>query len=352
MRTYSSIVKDNQLHEEETQSKIMRIDSATRSAYFDENKTAHYFEGNIETFNAHTNNDFGYASIEAPCRIGERTFTIEDKLPEDIKNKTTNLTLLDFGQEKTTSFNVTWPKQCVYRQDAKFVKAIATVMNADIFDGFCDEFRICTKNEPPYDSYLSNVGAGSILQSLTTKKTTHDMVASMFDSIASAMTNRFRFQYGNSAQDVDLVQGKAWETKVCVSMRIKWLLLPIGLTSVTFILSMWTIITNWRRRHSIPIWKESILPLLFYGQDIAPRDAKALPIQPSGKDTGGDQVEGLMEASTMVAASRKIMVTFRFDDEKTHDTDDQVMSSTVSLLDQDSTPLRRQDSRVSSMVKF
>jgi hypothetical protein len=178
------------------------------------------------------------------------------------------------------------------------------------------------------------------------------MVASMFDSIASAMTNRFRFQYGNSAQDVDLVQGKAWETKVCVSMRIKWLLLPIGLTSVTFILSMWTIITNWRRRHSIPIWKESILPLLFYGQDIAPRDAKALPIQPSGKDTGGDQVEGLMEASTMVAASRKIMVTFRFDDEKTHDTDDQVMSSTVSLLDQDSTPLRRQDSRVSSMVKF
>jgi hypothetical protein len=353
MRTYSSIVKDNQLHEEETQSNIMRIDSATRSVYFDENKTAHYnFEGNIETFNAHTNNDFGYASIEAPCRIGERTFTIEDKLPEDIKNKTTNLTLLDFGQEKTTSFNVTWPKQCVYRQDAKFVKAIATVMNADIFDGFCDEFRICTKNEPPYDSYLSNVGAGSILQSLTTKKTTHDMVASMFDSIASAMTNRFRFQYGISAQDVDLVQGKAWETKVCVSMRIKWLLLPIGLTSVTFILSMWTIITNWRRRHSIPIWKESILPLLFYGQDIAPRDAKALPIQPSGKDTGGDQVEGLMEASTMVAASRKIMVTFRFDDEKTHDTDDQVMSSTVSLLDQDSTPLRRQDSRVSSMVKF
>ncbi|RYN71668.1 hypothetical protein AA0117_g9326 [Alternaria alternata] len=363
MRTYTSIIKDNQLHEEQTQSEIMRIDSASRSVYLDENKTAHFnFEGNLEIFNAHSNNESGYASIKAPCRVGERTFHMEGQLPEDIK--TTNLSLLDFGKGKTTSFNVTWPNQCIYRQDAKFVKAIATVMNGDIFDGYCDEFRICMKNEVShgenYDSYMSNVGVGSILRSLASNETTHKTVTKIFDSIANAMTNRFRFQYGSTAPAgttaepsvSDLVQGKAWETKVCVSMRTEWLLLPIGLTFVTFILSMWTIITNWQHRHSIPIWKESILPLLFYGQDIAPRDAKALPIQPSDKDTGGDQVEGLMEASTMAAASRKIMVSFRFDGEKTHDTDDQVMSSTVSLLDQDSTPLRRQDSRVSSMVEF
>jgi hypothetical protein len=363
MRTYTSIIEDNQLHEEETQSEIMRIDSASRSAYLDENKTAQFnFEGNLEIFNAHSNNESGYASIKAPCRVGEHTFHMEDQLPEDIK--TTNLSLLDFGKGNTTSFNVTWPNQCIYRQDAKFVKAIATVMNGDIFDGYCDEFRICMKNEVShgenYDSYMSNVGVGSILRSLVSNETTHKTVTKIFDSIANAMTNRFRFQYGSTtpagttieSSVSDLVQGIAWETKVCVSMRTEWLLLPIGLTFVTFILSMWTIITNWQHRHSIPIWKESILPLLFYGQDIAPRDAKALPIQPSDKDTGGDQVEGLMEASTMAAASRKIMVSFRFDGEKTHDTDDQVMSSTVSLLDQDITPLRRQDSRVSSMVEF
>jgi hypothetical protein len=70
-----------------------------------------------------------------------------------------------------------------------------------------------------------------------------------------------------------------------------------------------------------------------------------------GRDAGEEKAEGLMEASAMAVASRHIVVTFRwFNSEKTDELDDQVMSSTASLLGQDSIPLRRQDSRVSSMV--
>jgi hypothetical protein len=172
------------------------------------------------------------------------------------------------------------------------------------------------------------------------------------------MTNRFRFQHGGEVQlfstaepsRLDFVRGKAWETKICVSMRTKWLLLPICLTFITFILSMWTIITNWQRRHSIPIWKESILPLLIYGQDIAPRDSKGLPVQPFGKDAGEDKVEGLMEASTMVAASRNIMVTFQwYNSESTGGLDEQGTSSTASLL-RPGKKLKKRDSRDNSVV--
>jgi hypothetical protein len=110
------------------------------------------------------------------------------------------------------------------------------------------------------------------------------------------------------------------------------------------------IIINWQCRHSIPIWQESILPLLFYGQDIAPRDSRALPIQPFGKDADKDKAEGLMEASKMIAASRNIMVTFQWSNsEKMGELDDQGTSSTASLL-RPGKKLRKRDSRGSSVV--
>jgi hypothetical protein len=349
MRTYSSIVQDNQLHEKEAQSEIMRI------------QLAEYYKGDITNFNAGSNNETGYASIKSPCRVDGRTFHIGDTLPEYIA--TTDVQFLDFSHKKYTSVNVTWPDECIYRQNAKFAKAIANVMNVDIFDGFCDWQYVCSKNGVSYgksnESYLSTVGVGTVLRSLASADTTYSSVTNTFDSIANAMTNRFRFQYGSEVQQysstessrLDLVYGKAWETKVCVLMRMKWLLLPICLTIITIMLSVWTIKTNWQRRHSIPIWKDSILPLLFYCQDIAPRDSKALPIQPSSEDSNEGKTGGLMEASTMAAASRKIMVTFSWSSgEKTDELDVEGMSSTASLLERGSIPLKRRDSRGSSVV--
>ena len=64
------------------------------------------------------------------------------------------------------------------------------------------------------------------------------------------------------------IHGLAWQKTTCVSMRRGWLLIPIVLTTVTVPLAIWTIATNWRQRHSTPVWKDSILPLIFYGRDV------------------------------------------------------------------------------------
>jgi hypothetical protein len=90
------------------------------------------------------------------------------------------------------------------------------------------------------------------------------------------MTNRFRADYGAADKGdgtegdlpLDEIHGLAWQMKTCVSVRRVWLGLPISLTVVTAALAIWTIATNWRRRYSRPVWKDSILPLLFYGRDI------------------------------------------------------------------------------------
>jgi hypothetical protein len=55
-----------------------------------------------------------------------------------------------------------------------------------------------------------------------------------------------------------------------------------NVTLITSILSFWTTIIN---------WKESILPLLSYGQTITSQDSKVLLRQIFGKDAGGDEVD-------------------------------------------------------------
>jgi hypothetical protein len=47
-------------------------------------------------------------------------------------------------------------------------------------------------------------------------------------------------------------------------MHWEWLLLPVTLTLVSILLLAQTIRADWRRRDSVPVWKEGILPFLFY----------------------------------------------------------------------------------------
>jgi hypothetical protein len=172
------------------------------------------------------------------------------------------------------------------------------------------------------------------------------------------MTNRFRFEYGTNpfndtirsallsdrgldpslSKDLPsgLAQGLAWQTTTCIAMHIYWLLLPVILTFVTVLLSVWTIITNWRHRHDRPVWKESILPLIFYGHKIESTDAGASAAR-SPENELADNIEmihrgsyrqpndtsdeeerlvheegKLMEASEMMEVSKNIPVTFRW----------------------------------------
>jgi hypothetical protein len=370
-RTYKSIVEDNQLYEQETQSTVMRIE-------LDEANGGHLLA--MKESNSLSNTQLNYTSIKSPCRLGGRDFHPGDSFPDSIT--TTNLQLYNLSYGGYPSERVTWPEQCIYRQPAAFVQAISIVMNRDIFDGQCERYKIfdCTKNHDEHKgrgSDLDRIGVNAVLRPLVEHNgsSSHANITKYFDAVANAMTNRFRFQYGSATErnfsagadvpPLDLVYGTVWESKVCVEMRVKWLILPIFLTFITSILSMWTIFTNWKRRHTIPVWKESILPLLFYGQNIIPKHDKDLAMQQSSKHADEDQAERFMEAGAMAAASRHIMVNFQWlgsegaetdeqnepnESDKTDrpdEPDDQGESATVSLLEEDGIPLRRRDSRAS-----
>ncbi|KAI4610619.1 hypothetical protein J4E83_008233 [Alternaria metachromatica] len=361
-RTYKSFIKDSELHEWEVPSSAMRIQISG----------AHHEELDLPTYrNSLSNVEYEYTTRREPCRVGPWTLYAGDFIPDG--TATAELQLFDFSHEKYAFENMTWPEQCIYRQPAGFVKAVAMVMNDDIFDGYCQSYKTfdCFKNcknsefcQLESQSNLAHIGVNAVLRPLveTEGSSTHANVTKLFDAVANAMTNRFRFQYGSAtARDfsygahdppLDVVYGLAWETKACVEMRLKWLLVPICLTVATCILSVWVNITNWKRRHSVPIWKDSILPLVFYGQSIKPQDDT--PLSPQrfgfGREAGGDRADGLMEASKMAAASRDIMVTFQWPDsprtDKFEDKRGQGVSSAAALAKEcnvASVPLRRMD---------
>jgi hypothetical protein len=255
----------------------------------------------------------------------------------------TNLTLFDFvdrgGQEPYRYIyrNTTAPERCIYRQHAKLVAAIASVFSSDIFRGSCANFTrgACYKgsaNDNSMDAgMVSTIGMGTVLRTLRTGHATFYNTTRWFDSFATAMTNKFRLDYGaatfNETTDLPLgeVQGITWEKTTCVSVHVQWLVLPIALTGITVLLGMWTIAVNFHHRHERPIWKDSLLPLIFYGHKIEPQELGGFPNPTSADDdaeihpaaaTAGKEDGRLLELHDMSAVSRRTPVIIRWPDNK------------------------------------
>jgi hypothetical protein len=348
VRTYNTMIRDSQLYEKETKSDVMKID-------FDERRSSSL--DNVGDHDTRTNIYFNYTAIETPCRVDGHIIEKGGNIPNGVA--ATKLQLYDFGSQPPISQNITWPEQCIYRHDPRFVGVISRIMVDEIFDGYCSTYKgvACTKSGQPTSGEMPSLGAAAVAQTLYNNgNLSYANITRYFDSVATAMTNRFRFQYGSAlkrkgdlpdqAEPLDMLHGTAWETKICVQMLAQWLILPICLTSITIALSVWTIITNWRRRHIIPVWKDSVLPLLFYGQNFKSQDPNSASVRSFGAEPNMAKTDELMETSAMEKASKDIMVTFRWPDgTAAHGREEQEHQSSTALLQQDSFPMRRRDRR-------
>jgi hypothetical protein len=328
LRTYTATVSKNQLFEKEIRSEVMQVDMT-----YEDDSSIKYKGQSANTLR----NRWGhYVAIKSPCRVDGQVYEMSRNMSS--YSGATNLTLFDFvdsgGQEsyRYTYRNITAPEQCIYRQHAMLVAAIASVFSSDIFRGSCDHFRggACYKGSAADNSMdtgmVSTIGMGTVLRTLRTGHATFSNTTRWFDSFATAMTNKFRLEYGaatfNETADLPLgeVQGITWEKTTCVSMHVQWLILPIALTAITVLLGMWTIAVNFHHRHERPVWKDSLFPLIFYGHKIEPQELGDFPNPTSADDTesdpGGKEDGRLLELHEMSAVGRRTPVIIRWPDSK------------------------------------
>ncbi|KAF6796998.1 hypothetical protein CMUS01_15818 [Colletotrichum musicola] len=100
-------------------------------------------------------------------------------------------------------------------------------------------------------------------------------ISSAFDGMAKAMTNWLRAEWGlntwNSTLgsfglgDPAFVNGSVSHNAICISAVWLWLAYPGLLLLLTMALLVSTCIRSYATDETQPVWKSSILPLLFYG---------------------------------------------------------------------------------------
>ncbi|KAK8848894.1 hypothetical protein PGQ11_015374 [Apiospora arundinis] len=375
LRTYIASITNNQLSEDEVRSYPLQI--GLGYAQEADIKSPHDILG----LNTLDNRYYHYTAVDYSCLKKDR-YTINLPQNKSSHSRGTSLALHGFTNYggstpyQYTHQNITASEKCIYRQHAKFVQAVSMLLNNDLFNGHASIYRSLSFMKYTYGptgqpGNFEDVGVEGILRALYNNgDTSFSIVTGWFDAFSDAMTNRFRFQYGAAAHNPSApfnsdyasnetvvgstlnklvpgnVQGVAWQTTVCVSMRKEWLLLPLCLTIITTLLTMWTIATSWRHRHTRPVWKDSILPLVFCNHIIkstnitaAHNETEIHRVVPSSRrhqpltnnddgrlssvhhiDAASDQYggdglaykSGLLETSEMKALGERISVTFRW----------------------------------------
>ncbi|KAJ4991866.1 hypothetical protein SVAN01_02716 [Stagonosporopsis vannaccii] len=326
MRTYLTSVTNNQLSEELIHSEPLLPDMADE--FNDDDLPSESMADQPPSFS-------NLVAVQAPCEGASDQGATRLALYNTTDHSETQ-------RSSITYTNMTSSETCIYRHDAMLASTIARVLRAEVFTGTCSTYKTlaCSRSSTLTlrgGNTLGNMAVDAVMRALYNDgDMTFARINNWFASFADAMTNKFRAEYGamgrqgitasnsgigTEALPLDTVRGLAWQTKTCVAMHWQWLLLPILLTFVTAILAVWTIAATWRKRGYQPVWKDSLLPLLFYGDRIEPADEKGLlgPMawqkQNSSDDAQAKANEDkypLLEGEELLKRARGIRVTTRW----------------------------------------
>lgn len=228
-----------------------------------------------------------YTAAQTPCVLDKGTWY--DYTNQTAALHTANRTWANISLSSPLlgDLNVSVPNACLYKMDGAFASALAAFLS-ELFTGSCG-----------YDSMQAghlNCGESWWLTPLwgDMNATAASLDAAIHD-FATVVTNKFRMtgtgpdQMQGGPRDPALVYGAVYETSTCTYFDRQWIALPAGLVTVCIGLLGWIFVKTYRDPEQ-PVWKGSVLPLMFFGLHGPP---------PSGKKgmRGGPVVEEEEEAA-------------------------------------------------------
>ncbi|KAK2764175.1 hypothetical protein CKAH01_15781 [Colletotrichum kahawae] len=150
------------------------------------------------------------------------------------------------------------PETCLYKVSAMYAWAIRKVLKLDLLRDSCFYYG---GGAPSCEKWWLQPLYHNLTASL-------DTVSDSMEQLATTVTTQFRIK-GSSNQTFshtdyrENVFGSVLGTTVCTRFDWQWVLLPITLVFATAILLIFAVAQSWADP-AIPVWKTSILPLLFY----------------------------------------------------------------------------------------
>ncbi|KAL2676481.1 hypothetical protein Neosp_010239 [[Neocosmospora] mangrovei] len=188
--------------------------------------------------------------IQEPCLVADVEYSLAN-FSRSHHPSTTGTSPL-----KIDGVNYTVPNECVYKFRTDYSMALESFMDRTLFNGNC--------TTTSYSGTFLDCGDKWWLASMY--NTTVQSLDLVFDQFTTAMTNNFRTRgsKGPFVDGKDEIAGTATEMAICTLFDWRWVLLPIALISISAGLLVSAIVQSYTSP-SIPVWKTSILPLLFHG---------------------------------------------------------------------------------------
>jgi len=217
----------------------------------------------------------------------------------------------NFTQVQTRKFvgDTSLPEDCVYFMDGSYVNALKWYLDGHL-NGRCSRSTpgddtlgagstpICDDSARGQNTSIignqlsSRSNSAPSLQAFMTSNfnTSHDDIKRIMSNVALAATTAIR-QFGFNASNAGgfqrdgenrdaifvenisypqpgLVHGMGKESTVCYQIVYPWMLFSLALNIIVLALVSWAIVDSYRRRQAgLPVWKSSVLPLLFHGMD-------------------------------------------------------------------------------------
>ncbi|KAI1452754.1 hypothetical protein F4805DRAFT_470619 [Annulohypoxylon moriforme] len=196
-----------------------------------------------------------YTALKSPCFVDGDWYDLSNisNVPKTEGREFTNLTM--------DGKNYTAPDECLYKMWYLYAGGLTKFMGQNLFTGKCT-----------YDLQQGeDIACGSSwwLASLyNNHQASFDTLRTAFDQFTTAITNKIRTtgssNYDPSAHEI--VNGVVNEITICTQFEWRWLLMPTILVAATGAVLVAIIVQNLLNK-SQPVWKSSLLPLLYYGFD-------------------------------------------------------------------------------------
>ncbi|KAF6787347.1 hypothetical protein CSOJ01_15230 [Colletotrichum sojae] len=156
------------------------------------------------------------------------------------------------------------PESCIFRLYLGWKAALSKYMKFELLRGNCNKKYGGSATPPRCENWW-------LMSLYNGKDASPATISETFDRLATTMTNIFRktgtVNYTSFLKGLDIQDrtvGSVFRTTVCTKFDWRWVLLPIVLASATTVLLLVAVIQSCKDP-TMPVWKTSVLPLLFYG---------------------------------------------------------------------------------------
>lgn len=162
--------------------------------------------------------------------------------------------------------NITAPMECAYTMPWALNFGIVDFLSTSLNGTCLYEWLSSSDLDPSVVTCDIDGGNWLLTDFYAGGNATLSTVSGILDNVATSITNRMRITgLGPDGKGPGVVLGDALRTTVCMRVNWGWVALPTTLTGLVLLLLGTAVTQSWIDGDGRPVWKSSLLPLLFHG---------------------------------------------------------------------------------------